>query len=113
MLKATSSGLRQQSVARRAVIKVSSLPKILPSVVFCTTLKPNEQFSGNSVWVQQRQRRIHIVDLLSQLSLYLYLPVFNSAQSSGITIGNFIKQNIPSWSSRMDRQLDEKDSAEK
>ena len=57
MLKATSNGLRQRSVARRAVIEVSCLPKILPSVVFCTTLKPNEQFSGNSVWVQQRQRR--------------------------------------------------------
>ena len=57
MLKATSNGLRQQSVARQAVIKVSCLSKILPSVVFCTTLKPNEQFSGNSVWVQQRQRR--------------------------------------------------------
>ena len=57
MLEATSNGLRQQSVARRAVIKVSCLPKILPSVVFCTTLKPNEQFSGNSVWVQERQRR--------------------------------------------------------
>ena len=57
MLEATSNGLRQQSVARRAVIKVSCLPKILPSVVFCTTLKPNEQFSGNSVWVQQIQRR--------------------------------------------------------
>ena len=57
MLEATSDGLRQQSVARRAVIKVSCLPKILPSVMFCTTLKPNEQFSGNSVWVQQRQRR--------------------------------------------------------
>ena len=60
---------------------------------------------------------IHIVDLLSQLSLYLYLPVLNSAQSSGITIGNstykIFKQNIPSWSSRMDRQLDEQDSAEK
>ena len=91
MLKATSNGLRQQSVARPAVIKVSCLPKILPSVVFRTTLKPNEQFSGNSVWVQQRQRR-NALDLLSQLSRYLsdlYLPVLNSAQSSGITIGNF------------------------
>ena len=81
MLKATSNGLRQQSVARRAVIKVSCLPKILPSVVFCTTLKPNEQFSGNSVWVQQRQRRNPYSG--SQLSRYLYLPVLNSAQSSG------------------------------
>ena len=93
MLKATSNGLRQQSVARRAVIKVSCLPKILPSVVFCTTLKPDEQFSGNSVWVQQREG-IHIVDLLSQLSLYLYLPVLNSAQSSGITIGNFTNKSL-------------------
>ena len=76
MLEATSNGIRQQSVARRAVIKVSCLPKILLSVVFCTTLKPNEQFSGNSVWVQDREG-IHIVDLLSQLSRYLselYLP---------------------------------------
>ena len=64
MLKATSNGLRQQSVARRAVIKVSCLPNILPSVVFCTILKPNEQFSGNSVWVQQRQRRNVSVVLL-------------------------------------------------
>ena len=97
MLEATSNALRQQSVARRAVIKVSCLPKILPSVVFCTTFKPNEQFSGNSVWVQQRQRRNHIVDLLSQLSRYLsdlYLPVRNSAQSSGITIGNFTNKSL-------------------
>ena len=49
MLKATSNGLRQQSVARRAVIKVSCLPKILPSVVFCTTLKPNEEIRLRSL----------------------------------------------------------------
>ena len=40
---------------------------------------------------------IHIVDLLSQLSLCLadlYLPVLNSAQSSGITIGNFTNKSL-------------------
>ena len=40
---------------------------------------------------------IHIVDLLSQLSRYLpdlYLPVLNSAQSSGITIGNFTNKSL-------------------
>ena len=77
MLKATSNGLRQQSVARRAVIKVSCLPKLLPSVVFCTTLKPNEQFSGNSVWVQQRQRRNpYSGSVISVVSLF----VFTSSQ---------------------------------
>ena len=89
MLEATSNGLRQQSVARRAVIKVSCLPKILPSVVFCTTLKPNG--------FNKDREGIHIVDLLSQLSRYLsdlYLPVLNSAQSSGITIGNFTNKSL-------------------
>ena len=57
-LKATSNGLRQQSFARRAEIEVSCISNILPSVLLCTTLpKPNEKFSVNSVWVQQRQRR--------------------------------------------------------
>ena len=40
---------------------------------------------------------IHIVDLLSQLSRYLsdlYLPILNSAQSSGITIGNFTNKSL-------------------
>ena len=40
---------------------------------------------------------IHIVDLLSQLSRYLsdlYLAVLNSAQSSGITIGNFTNKSL-------------------
>ena len=40
---------------------------------------------------------IHIVDLLSQSSRYLldlYLPVLNSAQSSGITIGNFTNKSL-------------------
>ena len=40
---------------------------------------------------------IHIVDLLSQLSRYLsdlYLLVLNSAQSSGITIGNFTNKSL-------------------
>ena len=40
---------------------------------------------------------IHIEDLLSQLSRYLshlYLPVLNSAQSSGITIENFTKKSL-------------------
>ena len=89
MLEATSNGLREQSVARRAVIKVSCLPKILPSVVFCTTLKPNEQFSGNSVWVNKDREGIHIVDLLSQLSLYLsdlYLPVTSRVWSQLCTV---------------------------
>ena len=97
MLEATSNGLRQQSVARRAVIKVSCLPKILLSVVFCTTLKPNEQFSGNSVWVQQRQRRNpDSGSVISVVSLFVrfVLPVLNSAQSSGITIGNFTNNSL-------------------
>ena len=96
MLKATSNEIRQQSVARRAVIKVSCLPKILPSVVFCTTLKPNEQFSGNSVWVQQRQRRNPYSGsvILSRYLSDLFLPVLNSAQSSGITIGNFTNKSL-------------------
>ena len=48
---ATSNGLRQQSIARRAEIKGSKGP----SVLLCRTLKPNGKFSGN-LWVQQRQR---------------------------------------------------------
>ena len=80
MLEATSNGLRQQSVARRAVIKVSCLPKMLPSVVFCTTLKPNEQFSGNSVWVQQRQRRNpYSGSVISVVSLFVRF-VFTGSQ---------------------------------
>ena len=46
ILKAMNNGLRQQSFARRAVIKVSSISNILPSVL-CTALKPNGKFSGN------------------------------------------------------------------
>ena len=55
ILKATSNGLRQQSIARRAEIKVSCISDILPSVLLCRTLKPNGKFSGN-LWVQKRQR---------------------------------------------------------
>ena len=47
ILKATINGLRQHSFARRAVIKVSCIFNILPSLVLCTTLKPNGKFSGN------------------------------------------------------------------
>ena len=94
MLKATSNGLRQQSVARRAVIKVSCLPKILPSVVFCTTLKPNNSSLVTQYGLNKNREGIHIVDLLSQLSCYLYLPVLNSERSSSITIGNFTKKSL-------------------
>ena len=41
ILKTTSNGLRPQSFARRAVIKVSCSSNIVPSVAFCTTLKSN------------------------------------------------------------------------
>ena len=51
ILKTTSNGLRQQSIARRAEIKVSCISNILPSVLLCRTLKPNGKFSGN-LWVQ-------------------------------------------------------------
>ena len=63
--------------------KGSCISNILPSVVLCTTLKPNGKFPGN-LWVQQRQRRNPTpqVDLGSLLSGYLYLAVLNSAQSS-------------------------------
>ena len=43
------------------------------------------------------RKGIYIVDLLSQLSRYLsdlYLTVLNSAQSSGITIGNFTNKSL-------------------
>ena len=50
ILKATSDGLRQQSFARRAVIKVSCISNIIASVMLCTTLKPNGKFSGN-LWL--------------------------------------------------------------
>ena len=64
MLKATSNGLRQQSIARGAEIKVSCISNILLSVLLCRTLKPNGKFSGN-LWVHQRQRtnRAPYVDL--------------------------------------------------
>ena len=55
ILKATSNGLREQSIARRAEIKVSCISNTLPSVLLCRTLKPNGKFSGN-LWVQQRQK---------------------------------------------------------
>ena len=130
ILKATSNGLPQQSFARRAETKVSCISNILPSVLLCTTLKRNEQFSGNSVWVEQRQRRnpyIKWICYLSCLTICIYL--FSTLHSLPVTIGNFtnsvaskvikkvlngvFKQNIPSWSSRMERQLDEQDSTEK
>ena len=47
ILKATSNTLRQQSFARRSVIKVSCISNILLSVMLCTTLKPNGKVSGN------------------------------------------------------------------
>ena len=42
ILKATSNGLRQKSIARRAQIKVSCISNILPSVLLCRALKPIE-----------------------------------------------------------------------
>ena len=58
ILKATSNGLRPQSFARRAVIKVSCSSNIVSSVVFCTTLKSNGKSSGN-LWVYQRQKELN------------------------------------------------------
>ena len=78
------TSIRQQSFARRAEIKGSCISNILLSVLLCTTLKPNEKFSGNSVIGFNKDRKgIHKVDLLSQLSHYLYLLVLNSTKSSG------------------------------
>ena len=47
-------------------IKVSCISNILRSVLLCTTPKPNEKFSGNSVWMGQFNKdreEIHKVDL--------------------------------------------------
>ena len=97
MLEATSNGLRQQSVARRAVIKVSCLLKFCQ--VWCFVQHSNQMNSSlvTQYGFNKDREGIHIVDLLSQLSRYLsdlYLPVLNSAQSSGITIGNFTNKSL-------------------
>ena len=60
ILKTTSNGLRPQSFARQAVIKVSCSSNIVPSVVFCTTLKSNGKASGTcNLWVYQRQKELN------------------------------------------------------
>ena len=71
MLTATSNGLRQQSVARRAEIKVSCIFKILPSVLLCRTLKPNGKFCSMGSTKTENE------------SNSLSGSVINSAQSSG------------------------------
>ena len=70
ILKAMNNGLRQQSFARRAVIKVSCSSNIVPSVVFCTTLKSME----NS------------------------LVTYGSKIETQIAFWRIFKQNVPLWS---------------
>ena len=53
IFKANINGLRQQSFACRAEIKLSCISNILPSVLLRRTLKSNGKLSGN-LWVQQR-----------------------------------------------------------
>ena len=76
MLEATSNGLRQQSVARRAVIKVSCLPKICQ--VWCFVQHSNQMNSSlvTQYGFNNDREGIHIVDLsclaICQICIYLF-----------------------------------------
>ena len=88
-----SNGLRQQSVARQAEIKVSCISNILPSVLLCRTLKPNGKFSGN-LWVQQRQRTNgtpYCKWICDQLC-----TVFSKKIIGNVTAKNYLKESLSS-----------------
>ena len=94
ILKATSNGLRQQSIARRAEIKVSCISNILPSVLLCRTLKPSGKFSGN-LWVQQRQRTIERVEHLTWICDQL-CTVFSKNIIGNVTAKIYLKESLSS-----------------
>ena len=125
ILKAMSNG--QQSFAHQAKIKVSCISNVLLSVLLCTTLKPDIKiFWELSIGLTKTEKEsIKWICDLCCLAICFYL--YSTLHSLPVTIGNFtnsvaskviatrmafywiFKQNIPSWSSRMERQLDEQD----
>ena len=86
ILKATSNGLRQQSIAHGAEIKVSCISNMLPSVLLCRTPKPNGKlFMGST----KTERIEHLTWICDQLC-----TVFSEKIIGNVTAKNYLKESL-------------------